>query len=68
MSDIFISYARADLSRIQSLIKFLERRGWSLWWDLNIPIGKAFDEVIESELQAARCVVVVWSKTSILSR
>jgi hypothetical protein len=59
MSDIFLSYARADRQRVLPLIQALERRGWSVWWDLHIPYGKSYEEVIEEELKAARCVIVV---------
>ena len=34
----------------------------------NDPPGKAFDEVIEVELTAARCAIVLWSKAAIASR
>jgi HSP20 family molecular chaperone IbpA len=68
MSDIFISYTREDLDRVEPIVRLLEQRQWSVWWDLNIPPGKAFDEVIENELESARCVIVVWSKTSVQSR
>jgi HSP20 family molecular chaperone IbpA len=67
MSDIFISYSSEDLSRIQPLITVLERRGWSVWWDRNIPPGTVFADVIEKEMNAARCTIVVWSKNSISS-
>ncbi|HZN45149.1 MAG TPA: toll/interleukin-1 receptor domain-containing protein, partial [Nitrospiraceae bacterium] len=46
----------------------LESRGWSVWWDREIPIGENFDRVIEQELNAARCAVVLWSKESVRSR
>src|SRR5918993_1554515 len=36
--------------------------------DRAIPLGKAFDQVIEEELNAARCVIVLWSKESVRSR
>jgi hypothetical protein len=39
-----------------------------VFWDRTIPGGKTWDEVIEEELDAANCVVVVWSKISIKSR
>lgn len=67
MADIFISYARADKSKAKILAKTFEQRGWSVWWDKVIPVGKAFDAEIEEALESARCVVVLWSKTSISS-
>src|SRR5687768_10413464 len=67
MSDIFISYAREDKSRVQTLAKALQDSGWSVWWDPHIPTGKRFDEVIEQAISAARCIIVVWSKSSVSS-
>jgi formylglycine-generating enzyme required for sulfatase activity len=49
------------------LIRALERHGWSVWWDRTIPLGKTYDQVIEEALDAARCVVVVWSQASVVS-
>ena len=52
MSDIFISYASEDRDRVQSLARALKRKGWSVWWDRRIPIGRSFDEVIQEALDA----------------
>jgi hypothetical protein len=68
MSDIFISYARTDKARAELLASAFSRQGWSVWWDREIPPGKSFDEVIESALNSARCVVVLWSRESVSSR
>lgn len=68
MSDVFISYAREDRSRAEALAHALEARGWSVWWDRSIPAGRAFDDVIEEAIDAAACVVVLWSKSSVASR
>jgi hypothetical protein len=68
MSDIFISYASSDREVAQKFANALEAHGWSVWWDREIPLGKTFDQVIETELNAARCVVVLWSKESAVSR
>lgn len=68
MSDIFISYASQDQPRVQVLVEALEQNGWSVWWDKEIPPGKSYDEVIEAALNAASCVIVVWSKYSVTSR
>jgi hypothetical protein len=67
MSDIFISYASADRERARLLADALAQKGWSVWWDRTIPPGKEFDQVIEEALDAAKCVVVLWSKTSTAS-
>jgi len=67
MADIFISYARADRPRAECLAQALERTGWSVWWDREIPPGRSFDEVIEEALSQARCVIVLWSDASIKS-
>lgn len=67
MADIFLSYASADHERIRPLVKILEQQDWSVWWDRKIPPGKTYDQVIEQALDEARCVVVVWSKQSVVS-
>jgi hypothetical protein len=68
MSDIFISYARADKDKAELLANAFSRNGWSVWWDREIPPGQSFDETIENALNSARCVVVLWSKHSVSSR
>ena len=65
MADIFISYANEDRERAGRLASVLESCGWSVWWDRKIIAGQAFDEAIERELEAARCVIVLWSQESI---
>jgi hypothetical protein len=67
MSDIFISYARGDRPRARLLAEALLQHGWSVWWDRDIPPGQSFDVVIESALESARCVVVLWSGESVAS-
>jgi beta-lactam-binding protein with PASTA domain len=45
----------------------MEARGYRVWWDRQIAPGQTFDEVIEKALDEARCVVVLWSATSVKS-
>src|SRR5688500_1202703 len=68
MADIFVSYAREDRELAGSLAHALERRRFSVWWDRDAAAGAPIDEVIERELKAAACVVVIWSVPGIRSR
>lgn len=68
MTDIFISYAREDKDAARRLADKLEARGWSAWWDAEIPPGETWDEVIERELTAARVALVLWSQRSVAKR
>lgn len=65
MSDVFISYASEDRSRIQPLVDALHAEGWSVWWDRELTTGGQFDDEIERALTEARCVVVAWSEHSV---
>jgi uncharacterized membrane protein YeaQ/YmgE (transglycosylase-associated protein family) len=65
--DIFISYASADRPFAQRVATALQAEGWSVWWDRAIPPGKSFDAVIEEALDAAKCVIVLWSGSSVAS-
>jgi formylglycine-generating enzyme required for sulfatase activity len=68
VSDIFISYASADRSRVKPLVDELKRRGWSVWWDPTILPGETWDDVIEAALTKARSVIVLWWRDSIKSQ
>ena len=68
MADIFISYARENREVAATLANALEAQGWSVWWDTRLSGGEAFDEVIEAELDKAKCVIVLWSEASVKSR
>jgi formylglycine-generating enzyme len=65
MSDIFLSYAQKDEDRVRPIVEQLKAQGWSVFWDQIIPPGKTFRQHIKENLDAARCVVVVWSQHSI---
>ena len=67
MAEIFISYASENREKARGLAQALGARGWSVWWDREIPLGKSFDEVIEKALGEARCVIVLWSAVSVAS-
>jgi len=65
MSDVFVSYKAEDRRRIRPLVQCLQADGYSVWWDEHIGAGDSWRETIERELDAARCVIVIWSKRSV---
>jgi len=68
MSDIFISYSSEDRGRAKDIAEALKQQGFSVWWDRSILPGETFDTVIEEALDAAKCVIVLWSSTSVSSK
>jgi TolB-like protein len=61
MSDIFISYARSTATQAQQVAEALRALGYGVWRDDELPAHRAFVDVIEERLQAAKAVVVIWS-------
>ncbi len=65
MADIFISYKSEDRSRVAPLARALEARGYTVWWDLELIAGQKWGRKIRAELEAARCIVVAWTRLSV---
>jgi serine/threonine-protein kinase len=65
MSDVFVSYKAEDRRRVKPLVQALEADGYSVWWDEQIGGGAQWRHMIETELNAAKCVIVIWSKRSV---
>ncbi len=65
MSDVFVSYKSEDRRRVMLLVEALQADGFSVWWDEQIGGGASWRHVIQTELDAARCVIVAWSKNSV---
>ncbi len=61
MADIFISYARLDEPQAERVAQALRAAGYAVWRDDELPAHRAYSEVIEERLKAARAVVVLWS-------
>lgn len=66
--DIFLSYEHTDREKASEIADCLTAEGWSVWWDHKIAPGKTWVEEIENSLKNSRCVVVLWSATSVKSR
>ena len=65
VSDVFISYKAEDRKRLTPLVRALEDEGFGVWWDQHIGSGTNWRDEIETHLDAAKVVIVVWSKKTI---
>src|SRR5262249_34416785 len=67
MSDIFISYSKADHALALKLSAFLEAEGWSVWWDKSLGAADLYRDEIMKQLAAARTVITIWTENSVKS-
>ena len=61
MSDVFVSYARADEPQAERVADALRALGYRVWRDDELPAHRAYADVIEERLKSAKAVVVLWS-------
>src|SRR5579862_2205018 len=61
MSDVFISYARSTEAQAKRIGEALRALGYGVWRDDEIPAHRAYADVIQERLKAAKAVLVVWS-------
>lgn len=64
-ADVFVSYKAEDRARVLPLVSALQSEGFVVWWDTQIAGGGHWREEIQGHLDAAKCVIVVWTKRSI---
>jgi len=67
VSDVFISYARESAVYARRAAEALRSAGFAVWYDDDLPAHRAFSEVIEERLRAAKAVVVLWSAGAVKS-
>lgn len=67
-ADIFISYNREDQAIARHFAEAFIDAGLSVWWDVTLSSGDAYDQVTEQALKGAAAVVVLWSPRSVVSR
>jgi TolB-like protein len=66
--DVFLSYNREDQAAAKRFAEAFEAAGLSVWWDVTLRSGEAYDQVTEEALRTAKAVVVLWSPRSVVSR
>ena len=67
-AEIFISYNREDQATAGQFADGFKEAGLSVWWDVTLSSGDAYDQVTEQALKDAVAVVVLWSPRSVVSR
>ena len=68
MSDVFVSYARPDEPEAKRVVEALVAAGYRAWRDDELPAHRAYADVIQERLSAAKAVVVLWSEHSAKSQ
>lgn len=67
MASVFLSYDHEDSARAAPIAAALETHGHSVWWDRQIHGGAEYNSEIESAVENADAVVVLWSAASVRS-
>ncbi len=67
VSQVFISYARSTALQAKQIAEALRAHGYTVWRDDELPVHRAYAEVIAERLKMALAVVVVWSADAVES-
>lgn len=65
MADVFVSYQKADRKLAERVVNALAEAGYSVWWDDRLTPAESWDRLIEREIGAAKCVLVLWTERSV---
>ena len=65
--DVFISYARADMPRVRSLVAALLLSEVQAWWDQQLEPGESWRRILLQRLSTVDGLVVCWTPSSIAS-
>src|SRR5690349_5203026 len=67
MASVFLSYDHEDEARAAAIAAALEQHGHTVWWDRQIHGGAEYDSAIQTAVEQADAVVVLWSARSVRS-
>lgn len=65
MADVFVSYKSQDRARIALLVRALQERGLTVWWDQRLETGSVWLACIKRALDAAKSVVAAWTPQAV---
>lgn len=68
MADIFLSYAKPNAALAARFAHELQKSGYSIWYDRELPAHRAYADVIAAELEVAQAVLVLWSEPAVKSQ
>lgn len=68
MADVFLSYARPSAGHATRVAAALRQLGYSVWMDQELPAHRPYSQVIEEQLEAAKAVLVLWSREAAQSQ
>lgn len=67
LADVFISYKREERDKARALAEAIVKRGYSVWWDVDLLPGDRFAKEIDAVIAKAKAAIVLWSNASIES-
>jgi hypothetical protein len=68
MTEVFISYSRADRQVAEATALELQRLGVEVWWDHDLVGGDDYRRRISEILTRAQVAIVIWSRRSVDSQ
>src|SRR5262249_5002443 len=68
MTDVFLSYSRADRPVAEAIARELHGLGIDVWWDHDVLGGKDYRLGISDILNRVRIAIVIWSRRSVESQ
>lgn len=64
---VFVSYKREEAGAARRLRDALEGAGFTTWWDVDIQTGQQWAQVLDTAVNGASAVVVLWSERAVRS-
>lgn len=65
MSDLYISYGTRERHWVSLLASRLDDAGYEVCWNSTVVPGQDFHESNGQAMQASRCILSIWSATSV---
>lgn len=65
---LFVSYKRADTDRVAPVLRYLQERGYKIWYDRGIRGGEDWTAVLEERLTSCGALLLFLSQAAIDSK